>query len=46
MNSSTISGGFITSYEFENTVLDKNIWKDRKIYNGGLAARLYIKKPA
>lgn len=38
-----ISGGFITSYEGEN-FFSRHLWKDRKLYNGGIPARLYIKK--
>lgn len=37
-----ISGGFITSYECEKNPNIKH-FKDRKLYNGGLAARFYKK---
>lgn len=42
LENENISGGFITSYEVEK-FLTKNIWKDRKLYNGGLPARFYKK---
>ncbi len=43
MENENISGGFITSYEAEK-LLDKKIWKDRKLYNGGLLARFFLQK--
>ncbi len=43
MENENISGGFITSYEAEK-LLDKKIWKDRKLYNGGLPARFFFTK--
>lgn len=39
-----ISGSFITSFD-NNTILSEKIFKNRKLYNGGLAARFYKKIP-
>lgn len=39
-----IFGGFITSFD-NNDILSEKIFKNRKLYNGGLAARFYKKIP-
>ena len=41
----TISGGFITSYEETEKFLQKKLWKNRKLYNGGIPARFFKKNP-
>lgn len=42
MESKNIVWGFITSYD--ELLIDRNNWKDRKLYNWGLSARFYYKK--
>lgn len=44
MSEKNTSGGFITSYDEVEKILPKEHWKNRKLYNGGLPARLYKKQ--
>ncbi len=39
-----VSGGLITSAEEWEKIIDKKKWKNRKLYNGGIPARLWLKK--
>lgn len=45
MQHENVSGGFITSFDGVEQFLQKNLWKNRKLYNGWLSARFYKKIP-